>query len=172
MFNSCSSCLEQQATLIHSTQKWKIFRSSTFAIGFPGGSDGKESACGRPRFDPWVGKIPWRKEWISTPVFLPGECHGQRSLVGYSPKSRKESDMTEQLTLSHLRWEAENHIWVYAFLFQEQFCKSSSIIFNLSRKYEEINSSQEKRFPFLEKSITTFLVFLTVATGRVGLVLC
>ena len=35
-------------------------------------------------FDPWVGKIPWRKEWLPTPVFLPGEFHGQRSLVGYS----------------------------------------------------------------------------------------
>ena len=37
---------------------------------------------GRPRFDPWVGKIPWRREWQPTPVFLPGEFHGQRSLVG------------------------------------------------------------------------------------------
>ena len=37
----------------------------------------------RPRFDPWVGKIPWRWEWQPTPVFLPGECHGQRSLAGY-----------------------------------------------------------------------------------------
>ena len=37
--------------------------------------------CGRPRFDPWVGKIPWRREWQPTPVFLPGEVHGQRSLT-------------------------------------------------------------------------------------------
>ena len=36
-------------------------------------------------FDPWVGKIPWRREWQPTPVFWPGEFHGQRSLVGYSP---------------------------------------------------------------------------------------
>ena len=40
--------------------------------------------CGRPRFDPWVGKIPSRREWLPTPVFLPGEFHGQRSLEGYS----------------------------------------------------------------------------------------
>ena len=39
----------------------------------------------RPRFDPWVGKIPWRREWLPTPVFLPGSFHGQRNLVGYSP---------------------------------------------------------------------------------------
>ena len=38
-----------------------------------------------PRFNPWVGKIPWIKEWLPTPVFLPGESHRQRSLVGYSP---------------------------------------------------------------------------------------
>ena len=46
-----------------------------------------------------VGKIPWRKEWQPNPVFLPGEFHGQRSLVGYSPWSRKEWDTTERLTL-------------------------------------------------------------------------
>ena len=45
----------------------------------------------------WVRKIPRRRKWQPTPVFLPGESHGQRSLVGYSPRGRKESDMTEQL---------------------------------------------------------------------------
>ena len=43
---------------------------------------------------------PWRREWQPTLVFLPGELHGQRSLVGYSPWGHKESDMTEPLTLS------------------------------------------------------------------------
>ena len=54
-------------------------------VGFLGGSDGKESAlqCGRPRFDLWAEKIPWRRELLPTPVFLPGEFNGQRSLVGY-----------------------------------------------------------------------------------------
>ena len=47
-----------------------------------------------------VRKIPWRREWQPIPAFLPGEFHGQRSLVGYSPWSHKELDMTEQLTLS------------------------------------------------------------------------
>ena len=54
--------------------------------------------CGRPRFDLWVGKIPWRREWLPTLVFLPGEFHGQRSLGGYSPWGCKESDMTESLS--------------------------------------------------------------------------
>ena len=41
--------------------------------------------CRRPRFNPWVGRIPWRRKWQPTPVFLPGKSHGQRSLAGYSP---------------------------------------------------------------------------------------
>ena len=51
-------------------------------------------------FHLWVGKIPWRRKWQPTPVFLLGKSHGQRSLVGYSPWSHKESDLTEQLTLT------------------------------------------------------------------------
>ena len=51
--------------------------------------------CGRPGFDPWVGKIPWRREQLPTPVFWPGKFHGL-----YSPWGRKELDRTEQLSLS------------------------------------------------------------------------
>ena len=47
------------------------------------------------RFDPWVEKIPWRRPWQPTPVFLPGESHGQRSQVGYCPQGCKESGTTE-----------------------------------------------------------------------------
>ena len=54
----------------------------------------------RPGFDPWVGKIAWRREWQPSPVFLPGNFHGQRSLAGYSPWDRKELDTNERLTLS------------------------------------------------------------------------
>ena len=69
--------------------------------GLPRWHSGKESACQcrRPkkcRFDPWVRKIPWRRKWKPTPVFLPGKFHGQRSLVGYSPWGCKELNMTEQ----------------------------------------------------------------------------
>ena len=46
-------------------------------------------------FDPWVGKIPWGREWQSTPVFLPGESYGQRSLVGCSPWGRTELNTNE-----------------------------------------------------------------------------
>ena len=47
----------------------------------------------RPPFHSWVGRIPWRRTWQPTSVFLPGESHGQRSLVGHGPYSRKESNM-------------------------------------------------------------------------------
>ena len=72
---------------------------------FPGGSDKVICLqCRRPGFDPWVRKIPWRREWQTTPVFLSGKCHGQRSLPGYSPRGRKESDMTEWLG-DGCRWD-------------------------------------------------------------------
>ena len=63
----------------------------TYIYGFPWWISGKESTCqcGRHRFDPWAGKIFWRRQWQPTPVFLPGKSHGHRSLVGYSPWHHK-----------------------------------------------------------------------------------
>ena len=63
-------------------------------MGFPGDTGGKEPACqcrryNTCRFDPWVGKMPWRREWQPTPGFLPGKSYGQRSLAGYSPWNHK-----------------------------------------------------------------------------------
>ena len=58
--------------------------------------------CGRPGFDPWDGKIPWRRKWQTTAELLPGKPHGQRSLVGYSPWGLKELDTTEQLHFTYL----------------------------------------------------------------------
>ena len=77
--------------------------------------------CRRPGFDPWVGNIPWRRQWQPTPVVLPGKSHGQRSLVGYSPWDCKESDTTEKLHFhfsSHLypslcQWTGCFHVLVY-----------------------------------------------------------
>ena len=71
-------------------------------LGFPGGSEGKDSACnaGDPTFDPWVGKIPWRRNWQPTAVVLPGESHGPRSLVGYSPEGRKSRTRLSNFTFT------------------------------------------------------------------------
>ena len=65
-----------------------------FWLGFPGSTSGKESACQcrirrRHRLDPWVGKIPWRRKWHPTPVFLLTESQGQWSLLGYGPWWRR-----------------------------------------------------------------------------------
>ena len=79
----------------------------------------------RPGFYPWVGKIPWKKKWQLTPVLLLGKFHGRRSLVGYSPRGHKESDMTEQL---HFGYKT-SHILEYMYLsFQENVFSLKFII--------------------------------------------
>ena len=70
------------------------------------------------RFDLWVGKIPWRREWQPIPVFLLGEFPGQKRLVGYRPCGCKELDMTEQLTL----------LWQWVFL-QTNLCICPWLLF-------------------------------------------
>ena len=69
-------------------------------MGFLGGASCKELACQcrrhkRHNFDPWVGNIPWRRSWQPTPVFLPGESHRLKNLVGYSLLGHEESDSTK-----------------------------------------------------------------------------
>ena len=81
--------------------------------GLPRWHSGKGSACQcrrhrRHRFQPWVGKIAWRRKWQSTPVFLPG----QRSLAGYSPWDYKESYMTEHTgtcVMLLFKWKGKNY---------------------------------------------------------------
>ena len=69
----------------------------TVLHGLPRWLGGKQSACQcrRCRFNPWVGKIPWRNKWQPTPVFLSGTSHGQRGLAGCSPCGHKELDMAD-----------------------------------------------------------------------------
>ena len=69
--------------------------------------------CRRPGFDSWVGKIPWRREWQLTPVFLPGKSHGQGSLAGYNPWSSKELDTFKWSTNTFTStWDAEWTEWI------------------------------------------------------------
>ena len=79
---------------LHSSAKKKNY------IGFPGGTSGEEPPwqcrrCKKCGFNPWVRKIPWRRAWQPSLVFLPGESHERRSLMGYSPWGHKEMNMTE-----------------------------------------------------------------------------
>ena len=96
---------------------WQIKVGMYTLPGFPGGLSGKEPACQCRRqgcgFDPWVRKISWRRKY--TPVLLPRESHGQRSLVGYSPQGHKELDSTEATqhirTLSCVKQKASGNLW-------------------------------------------------------------
>ena len=82
--------------------RWTLLLIGTsLERGLPGGASGKEPACQcrrhkRRAFDPWVGKIPWRKAWQPTPIFLPGESHGQRRVAGYRV-GRDWSDLAHNL---------------------------------------------------------------------------
>ena len=92
--------------LVYWEEDWRSWE------GFPGGLSGNKSTCQCKRrgFNPWVGKIPWQRKWQPTPVFLPGEFHGQRSPVGSmgSPWGHKESDTTE--------WQHTQRGWEWVIL--------------------------------------------------------
>ena len=79
--------------------QYKFIKSLKTIWGFPGSSAGKESTCNAEDlgFNPWVGKIPWRRERLPTPLFWPGEVHGL-----YSPWGHRELNTTEQLSLSFI----------------------------------------------------------------------
>ena len=83
--------------------------------------------CGRPGFHPWVGKIPWRRERLPTPVFWPGEFHGL-----YSPWGQKELDTPEQLSL---RCGASRHPW-------QMLCKIPGIQCGLHNQWLKVSSLQ------------------------------
>ena len=95
-----------KSLLQHYSSKASILRRSAFftvQLSHPYMTTGKTIALTRRTlvgFNPWVGKIPWRRKWQPTPVLLPGKFHGQRSLVNYSPRGHKESGTTERCHLS------------------------------------------------------------------------
>ena len=74
-----------------------------------------QDTCRKHGFNPWVKKMPWRRKWQPTPIFLPVKSHGEKSLVGYRPKGSKESDMTEDaqrhksLIIRDIDYSNQNH---------------------------------------------------------------
>ena len=102
-------CFRTCWTFSHPSFLSKLFFSLRLCWhGLPRGCSGKESTCRcwrlkRLGFDPWVGKSPWKREWLLSLVFLPGKFHGQRSLVGYVYRVA-ESNTTERLSTHRLYW--------------------------------------------------------------------
>ena len=89
--------------LVEHIRHWILYLCGE-ELDFPGGNSGKESACQcskhkRLGFHLWVGKIPWSKKWQSTPAFLPGKFHGQRSLVGLQSMGSQRYDWVTELNL-------------------------------------------------------------------------
>ena len=96
---------------------------------------------------PWVEKIPWRRAWLPTPVFLPGKFHGQRSLAGYSSQSPKESDTTEQLSTHSILWLHRDDPW-------------NSVSVNIFQFYDDVKKSTYFEYwPFSQLAISRTLLW-------------
>ena len=105
--------------------------SLSIYIGFPGNSDGKKSACnvGDLGLIPGLGRFPWKSEWLPTPVFLPGDFHGQRNLAGYSHGVTKS-----QTQLSDFHKVLYIYIYIYTYM-AESLCYTAEINTTLYIKY-------------------------------------
>ena len=106
-YTACSSWVFSWSEIITNTLKMTLVVLISLGVHVYGASlvaqmvKKGECACQRRRymrweFYPWIRKIPWRRAWQPTPVFLPGESHGQRRLAGYSPQSCTKLDMTDR----------------------------------------------------------------------------
>ena len=95
---------------LNSCGTWAYLLQGLWDLPRPGIEPVSPALGGRHRFHLWVRKIPWRREWLPTPICPPGEFRGHWSLVSFSPWNRKQQDMTEQLTFSHifLLWQADS----------------------------------------------------------------
>ena len=137
-------------------------------IGFPGGTSGKEPACQCRRhkrydFDPWVGKIPWRRKWQPTPVFLPGKSYRQRSLVGYSPWGLKESDTTEWHTQREQKNNSSSIIDPNLFLILDSLEKLLIVTDSLASQFATRKYTYILRFVVkYRKTSTKFLSYMSV----------
>ena len=129
--------------------KENCYKHMTILKGIPGWCSGKEPTCRRcrrPRFDPWVGRIPCRRAWQPTLAFLPGESHGQRSLAGYSLWGRKESDSTEHT----IRERLENLLVAT----KQGYLKEMSLLFNTLSRLVITFLPRSKRFSISWLQIT------------------
>ena len=118
--------------------------------GFPGGTSGKEPTCQcrrfkRREFDPWVGKLPWRREWQPTPVFLPGESHGQKSLWATVHRVAKSQTQLKRLSTHACKW-LESSKW------QGQQSWLCNLLYRITKNFTtlEFRPGRQWYFPCLE----------------------
>ena len=110
-----------------------------------------------------IGKTPWSRKWQPTPVFLPRKSHGQRSLAGYSPCDCKESDMTEQLSMSSSTWSTQHMNETHTHT-QTGKC---NITFQYGRDHDKIFQSKHRNRSYIKKlnqNINSLLTSNTNAT--------
>ena len=118
--------------------------------------------CRRPRFNPWVRKIRWRRKWQPTPVFLPREFHRQRSLGGCSPRSHKSrtrlSDLNHHQDSLH-RWKSGYKIWEFSIVIL--LCGGKKEVFLKERKMKPKHSEIEtwNEDSTLRVSVSLFYLF-------------
>ena len=110
---------------------------------------GKKCSCQcrrhrRLRYDPCIGKIPWRRKQQPTPVFLPGKSHRQRSLAGYSPWGHKKSDMTE-CTHTHTHILIHINVCIYMFIYFPWGITGNRDYHLCQKLQQEIQGSQHLR---------------------------
>ena len=96
---STSYCMKEHPNIPPTPSHRSAYQSVLFIPGFPGSPSGKETPCqcGRPEVNPWVGKIPWRRAWKPTPVFLPGESQGQRWATVHRVTELNTTEVTKQV---------------------------------------------------------------------------
>ena len=131
----CIFCKYQQCNytvkVVHGGKKLTI----SVIWGFPGGTSGKEPTCLHRRSkrcwcDPWAGKIPWRRAWHPTPVFLLGESHGQRSLAVKSPQRCRVGQDRNYLVCTHTSVTYFCNIALYAVILPKLSSLESKISFS------------------------------------------
>ena len=130
-----------------------------------GGISGKESTCQcriykRCGFNPWNGKMTGKMKWHPTPVFLPGKYHGQRSLVGYSPRDSRESDTLKRLRIPDIGADTGTIL----IIFQINATKQWSV-----NNYRYTNINSDKTFRTFSSNLTEKFCFLNLNIRDVGL---
>ena len=115
---------------------------------------------------------PWRRVWQPTPVFLPGEFHGERSLVSYSPWDRRESDTTEQLTHTHTHTHTHTEVEDIAYITDQSSVKKETQLSTQTVDHEKLQQRRAQKAKEKKKTISYFTATLMNTSYSQGLLGC